>query len=388
MTKLISRNVWILSMVSLFTDIASEMLYPVMPVYLKHIGFSILLIGILEGIAEATAGLSKGYFGTLSDAQGKRKPFIIIGYALSGLSKPLMAFFTTPLWIFGVRTLDRLGKGVRTGARDALLSDEATAESKGRIFGFHRSMDTLGAAIGPVCALFYLQYYPDDYETLFLIAFAPGIIAFSISLALQEKTKHLTAPKKRPRFLDFTRYWKTAPIPYKKLTAALLIFTLVNSSDVFLLLKVKDAGYGDFEVIGAYILYNVIYAAVAYPIGIVADRKGMKSIFIAGLVAFTLVYAGMGYATKGWVFIGLFVIYGIYAAATEGVAKAWISNLVNKKETATAIGTYTAFQSICTFIASSVAGFIWYTAGASVLFYATATVTGALILYLSALKSE
>ncbi|WP_295674413.1 MFS transporter, partial [uncultured Mucilaginibacter sp.] len=168
--KIITRNVLILSMVSLFTDVASEMLYPVMPVYLRAIGFSVILIGILEGVAEATAGLSKGYFGNLSDATGKRSPFIRIGYALSAISKPMMALFKYPLWVFFSRTTDRLGKGIRTGARDALLSDETTSRYKGRVFGFHRSMDTLGAVFGPLIALLYLAAHPGSYKALFFIA--------------------------------------------------------------------------------------------------------------------------------------------------------------------------------------------------------------------------
>ena len=163
--KNITRTVWILSFVSLFTDMASEMLYPVMPIYLKTIGFSIVLIGILEGVAEAVAGLSKGYFGKLSDNSGKRVPFVQIGYAFSAISKPMMALFIYPLWIFFARTIDRFGKGIRTGARDAILSDEATPETKGKVFGFHRSMDTLGAVLGPLLALLYLYYYPEDYKT-------------------------------------------------------------------------------------------------------------------------------------------------------------------------------------------------------------------------------
>ena len=164
--KYITRTVWVLSLVSLLTDTASEMLYPIMPIYLKTIGFSIVLIGILEGVAEATAGVSKGYFGKLSDLSGRRVPFVQIGYAFSAVSKPMMAVFIYPLWIFLARTIDRFGKGIRTGARDALLSDEATQETKGKVFGFHRSMDTLGAVLGPSLALIYLYFYPQDYRTL------------------------------------------------------------------------------------------------------------------------------------------------------------------------------------------------------------------------------
>ena len=165
--KFLTRNIWILSLVSLFTDIASEMLYPIMPLYLKSIGFSIIFIGILEGLAEATAGLSKGYFGNWSDNIGKRLPFIQLGYGLSALAKPLMAIFQYPLWVFSIRTLDRLGKGVRTGARDALLSDETTPEFKGRVFGFHRSLDTLGAVLGPSLAFLYLIFIPSNISHCF-----------------------------------------------------------------------------------------------------------------------------------------------------------------------------------------------------------------------------
>ena len=158
--KIITRTVWILSIVSLFTDIASEMLYPVMPIYLKSIGFSILFIGLLEGFAEATTGISKGYFGQLSDSTKRRMPFIQIGYGLSAISKPMMAFLVYPIWIFFARTMDRFGKGVRTSARDALLSDQSTPSTKGTVFGFHRTMDTFGAAIGPLVALVYLYFSP------------------------------------------------------------------------------------------------------------------------------------------------------------------------------------------------------------------------------------
>ncbi|HTP12940.1 MAG TPA: MFS transporter, partial [Bacteroidota bacterium] len=166
--KFITKTILFLSLVSLFTDIASEMLYPVMPMYLKSIGFSVVLIGILEGIAEATAGISKGYFGSLSDHLGRRRPFIQAGYALSAVSKPLMALLIQPVWVFVARTSDRLGKGIRTAARDAMLSAETTPEFKGRVFGFHRGFDTLGAAIGPSLALLYLTFHPDEYRSLFL----------------------------------------------------------------------------------------------------------------------------------------------------------------------------------------------------------------------------
>lgn len=385
--KIITRNVLILSFISLFTDVASEMLYPVMPIYLKTIGFSILLIGILEGFAEATAGLSKGYFGNLSDNTGKRLPFVQIGYALSAISKPMMALFIYPLWIFLARSIDRLGKGVRTGARDALLSDEATPETKGRVFGFHRSMDTLGAVLGPLCALIYLAYHPDDYKTLFYIAFFPGIIAIAITFLIKEKQKIHIEQKPKPRLLDFINYWKESPTIYRQLVGGLLVFTLFNSSDVFLLLKIKEAGFSDTTVIGVYIFYNLVYALFSYPLGVLADKLGMKKIFVLGLVLFAIVYLGMAIAESKIVFIALFFVYGIYAAATEGIAKAWITNICEKKNTATAIGTFTAFQSIATLIASSLAGLVWFSFGATATFLISGTVAIGVSIYIMRFKN-
>ncbi|PIP53843.1 MAG: MFS transporter [Bacteroidetes bacterium CG02_land_8_20_14_3_00_31_25] len=378
--KYLSRTVWVLSLVSLFTDIASEMLYPVMPIYLKTIGFSVILIGILEGIAEATAGLSKGYFGKLSDVRGQRLPFVRIGYGLSAISKPLLVFFTFPLWIFSARTLDRLGKGVRTGARDALLSDEAIPETKGRVFGFHRALDTLGAAIGPVVALIFLYYKPEHYTTLFYIAFLPGLAAIILTFLINEKQKK-TPVKKNISFLSFLKYWKTSSPAYRKIVFGLLIFTLFNSSDFFLLLKIKDAVLSDTWVIGAYIFYNLVYAVFSYPIGILADKIGLKTIFISGLVLFTGVYTGFAFNSNVYLFFILFFFYGIYSAATEGISKAWISNVAAKNETATAIGTFTAFQSICTMLASTIAGLLWYNFDAKTTFLVTAFISLIVVLY-------
>jgi MFS family permease len=354
---------------------ASEMLYPVMPVYLKSIGFSMVLIGILEGFAEATAGLTKGYFGKLSDNTGRRAPFVQLGYALSAVSKPMMALFVYPLWIFFARTIDRFGKGIRTGARDAILSDEATIATKGKIFGLHRSMDTLGAVIGPLSALIYLFYFPGNYKTLFLLAFVPGAIAVLASLFLKEKKKASINVKKTTAFFSFIHYWKESPVLYRKTVVGLLAFALFNSSDVFLLLKAKQSGLDDTYIIGIYIFYNLVYALFAFPVGIIADKFGLNKIFISGLIIFSIVYIGMAFVHSVSGFLILFFLYGIYAAMTEGISKAMVSNITDPKDTATAIGTYSGFQSICALAASSTAGFIWYTFGAATTFIATGFVT-------------
>jgi MFS family permease len=357
------------------------MLYPIMPIYLRSIGFSILLIGILEGLAEAIAGLSKGYFGKLSDSKGKRTPFIRFGYGLSALSKPMMAAFIYPLWIFMARSIDRLGKGIRTGARDALLSDEATPATKGRVFGFHRSMDTLGAVAGPAFALVYLYYNPGRYRPLFLVAFIPGILAVLFSCLLKDKEKLKKENKRFVPFFSFLRYWRVSPMIYRKLVVGLLVFTICNSSDVFLLLKIKQAGLNDSSTIGVYIFYNLVYALAAFPLGIIADKIGLKKIFVAGLFLFAVVYGGMGITGSLFYYGFLFFLYGLYAAATEGISKAWISNIMDKSDTATAIGTYAGFQSICTMLASFLTGWVWYKYGSAYAFGITASITLLVVLY-------
>ena len=382
--KIITQTILILSVVSLFTDVASEMLYPVMPIFLQSIGFSFLLIGILEGFAEATAGLSKSYFGRKSDNLGKRLPFVQLGYFLSAISKPMMAAFVYPLWIFFARTTDRLGKGLRTGARDAMLSDESTHENKGKVFGFHRSMDTLGAVIGPATALVFLYFYPGQYKLLFLIAFLPGIAAVFATFLIKEKKKKLLPKNERAseKFFAIFGYWKKSNPSYRKLLTGLLLFALFNSSDVFLLLKMKDSGLSDIAVIGIYIFYNLAYAIFSYPIGILADKIGMKKIFLSGLFIFSIVYAGFAINNNLYIFLALFFLYGMYASATEGISKAWISNIVSRKETASAIGTFTGLQSLCALVASSLTGLLWVTLGAAATFIITALATLIVIIYL------
>ena len=365
---------------SLFTDMASEMLYPIMPVFLKSIGFSVVLIGVLEGFAEMIAGLSKGYFGQLSDVRQKRLPFVQLGYLFSAISKPMMALFTTPVWIFFARTIDRTGKGLRSAPRDALLSAATTKENKAKVFGFHRSMDTLGAVIGPIIALIFLAAYPGQYRTLFLVAFIPGLAAVVFTLLVKEKQSQPL--DKKIHFFSFFNYVKTADGRYKKLLWGLLIFALVNSSDVLLLLKMKGDGVEDVTIITIYIFYNLIYALAAFPAGIIADKWGIKPTFIFGLVLFVCVYVGFVLAENNiWYWI-LFFLYGIYAACTEGIAKAWITNIVSKDAAGTAIGAYSGLASICAFIASALAGLLWMYSGPAVAFGCTAIVVFAVIVYM------
>ena len=378
--KIINRTVLILSLVSLFADVASEMLYPVVPVYLKEIGFSVLLIGVLEGVANFTAGLSKGYFGKLSDEKGLRLPFVKLGYLLSAISKPMMAAFIYPLWIFFARTVDRLGKGLRTAARDALLSQNATKETKARVFGFHRGMDTLGAAIGPILALLFLMVYPGQYKIVFLIAFVPGIISVALIFLLKEKREPASTLGKG-NFFSFFKYWKIASTDYKRLVTGLLFLALFNSSDLFLILKTREVTGSDQLTIGAYILYNIVFALASYPLGVVADKIGLKKVFFGGLALFALVYFLFGITNSTTLVFTAFFIYGIYAAATEGITKAWITNMAHTTNTATAIGFYTSCESVCALLASIIAGVIWDNFGSTTTFLITSSATVSVIAY-------
>jgi MFS family permease len=327
--------------------------------YLTSIGFSVAWIGILEGLAEATAGFSKGYFGKLSDALGKRKPFVQIGYSLSAVSKPLMAIFTSPIGILVLRMSDRLGKGIRTGARDGMLSAETTPQLKGRVFGFHRAFDTIGAALGPMAALVFLILYPGQYRTLFLFAFVPGVFAVAATWFIHEKSVSSHQPTPLPKLFSFVSYWHTAPHEYRLVVAGLLAFAVFNSSDVFLLLMLRLHGASDKIVIGIYIFYNLVYAVASYPLGALGDRIGLRQTMVIGLFVFAVVYAGISVVTSPLGMAVLFLLYGIYAAATEGISKAWISNIAATSDVATAIGFYTGVQSICTLIASTVTGIVW-----------------------------
>ena len=356
--KYLTRTVWLLSLLSLFTDISSEMLYPVMPLFLQSIGFTALMIGLLEGLAEATAGISKGYFGAMSDAKGSRLPFVQLGYMLSAIAKPMMAVWSLPAWIFLARTSDRLGKGLRTAARDALLSDECTTENKGKVFGFHRGMDTLGAAIGPLLALVLLYYFPARYSMLFLIAFIPAIVGLSLTFVMKEKPV-VAQPGRSYNFLSMFTYFREASPAYRRLAVGILLFALFNSSDLFLLMKIKSTVHNDTYVIGAYVFYNLVFALASFPLGVLGDKLGLKQTYIAGLVLFAIVYFIMAVASSIEMFVLAFLLYGVYAAATDGISKALITTIVPKGETASAIGSLAGMSSLLALLSSALTGLIW-----------------------------
>lgn len=366
--SIFNKTILILSFVSLLNDISSEMLYPILPIYFKSIGFSVLFIGMLEGFAEAIAGLSKGYFGKYSDLSGRRSPFITVGYAMSAISKPMMVLILQPLWVFFARTIDRLGKGVRTASRDAMLSDNSLPQNKAKVFGFHRGMDTLGAVIGPVIALIYLSYYPGDYRNMFLYAFIPAMAAVLLTLFLKDKkTQKVDSPDIR-KYFSFLSYWKISGRQFRLLTIGLFAFALINSSDMFLLLMIKNIGYGDDDVIKIYIFFNLVLALTAFPAGILADKIGYRKSLLAGFVVFAAAYGLMAIAKDKEMIYAAFLLYGMFPSFTDGVSKAWISNITPKENTATALGFFTGVNSIFVLISSALAGLIWNVAGPSSVF--------------------
>lgn len=386
--KAITRVIWILSLISLFNDVASEMLIPIMPLYLKSIGFSVLVIGVLEGFAEAFAGLTKGYFGKISDNIGKRAPFVQGGYALSAIAKPMIVFIINPFWVLLGRTFDKLGKGLRTGARDAILADESANTDRGKVFGFHRSMDTVGAAIGPSIALIFLYHNPGNYRSLFLFSIFPGIVAVALTFLIKDNKREQEIKPAAPiRLFPKFDYWKRSTKAYKSLLIGLLFFTLFNSSDVFLILKMKGSGTSDMLLIGIYIFYNLVYALSSFPVGIIADKIGLKKIFVIGLAIFAFVYFGMGVNNNTYIYAGLLFCYGLFYSCNEGISKAWISKICDKKDTATAIGMFSGLQSIATLIASTVAGFIWVQFGSLYTFVITAIAAVLVAIYILLNKS-
>lgn len=376
--KNITRPVVILGMVSFFTDFASEMLYPVTPIFLTSIlGASMSLVGLIEGVAEVTAGLLKGYFGALSDKIGKRSIFVVIGYGLSGLMKSLPGFIVTVPAVIFSRVADRIGKGIRTAPRDALLASYANPAingaggNTGAVFGFHRSMDTFGAVAGPIVAIVLLYFFPGKYSWIYLFALIPSVFAIGFTFVVKDNKGTAKSFKKK----NYLHFWKTSPREYRLLLIFLTLFSLVNSSDVFLILKSKQVAHSDTIAILGYVFYNLIYALASYPVGILSDRFGKKNTFIVGLLIFSVVYFGFGINQNFYLVWLLFALYGIYAASTEGVSKAWVSDLVPDEFRGSAIGLLTMLSSFAVMIGSFLAGFLWDSFGAQVPFLLSSVVS-------------
>lgn len=398
----LTRSVFVISIVSLFNDASSELLYPVLPVYLAGIGFSAVWIGLIEGTAEAAAGLSKGWFGKLSDMRGERLPFIRFGYLLSALAKPLIVLFPNIFWALFMRSSDRLGKGVRTGARDALLALESDAAHRGKVFGFHRAMDTLGAFVGPSIALWWLMTHRgESVNNLFYIALIPGVFTMLALFFLTDKKTQGTAPGKFPSLREAFSYWKESSSAFRKVVGGFLLFALFNSSDLFLLMALREIySSGIHTVFGIqfnaeelmilyYIFFNLVYAVLAFPAGYLSDKLSPKTIFITGLFFFVLTYAGFAWMMfgnhpePGMLPMLLMLSYGIFAALNDGISKAWISVIVPKHEKASALGFFAGAGSIATLFASTVAGLLWSLINPWAVFALAACLTFIVIFYLA-----
>jgi MFS family permease len=360
----IPRQVVVLGMVSFFTDFASEMLYPVTPLFLTGaLGATMITVGIIEGIAEVIAGFLKGYFGALSDKLQRRSIFVVLGYSLSSIVKPLPGIFPFLSTVIASRITDRIGKGIRTSPRDALLASHSNGKT-GSIFGFHRSMDTFGAVVGPLTALGILAMLPGEYLSVYLFAIIPSIFAIGFTFIVKDVRR--ASVERKPKF--YSEFWKAASKEYKFLLILLTVFSIINSSDVFLILKSKEITGSDNIAIFGYVFYNIIYAIFSFPLGVIADKFGKKIVLVFGLIIFSSVYFGFAVNSNTYLIWLLFAMYGTFSASTEGITRAWVSDLTIEKYRGSAIGLLNTLTSLGIMIGSVIAGYLWDVFGSQVPF--------------------
>lgn len=354
--KKIPKNVFLLGLVSLFNDTASEMIYPIVPIFLTSVLHApVSVVGLIEGIAEATSSLVKFLSGYISDKVQKRKIFVIAGYGLGSISKLCIGLATSWPFVLFARFIDRTGKGLRTSARDSLLLQNATAQNKGFIFGFHRTMDSMGAVIGPLLALGLLQLMKENIRSIFFLAFIPSVIGV-ILLVLFVTEKKNAVHEKSPRIRFF---WKDLNPKFKLFFVISMIFAIGNSSDVFLILRSKQLGLTTTLTVLAYVLYNISQTVFSTPAGSFADRVGARKVFAYGLLIFSFVYFAFGYIRYPAFVWVLFPVYGLYIAFTDGVSKAYIAEFITEKESGTYFGLYQMGIALCSFFASFIGGLLW-----------------------------
>lgn len=361
----IRRNVVTMGIASFLTDISSEMIYPILPLFLVNVlGAPKSVIGLIEGVAESTASLLKVFSGWLSDKLGKRKPLILFGYSLSDLSKPLLTFTTSWTQVFAIRFADRFGKGVRTAPRDALIADSTTKNLRGKAFGFHRALDTAGAATGPFLAFLILSVSHNNYRRVFLFSAIPGTLAILVLVFFLKEKAHKDHSVERPRitFASLSR-------EFKIFTLVSTVFALGNSSDAFLLLRAQNLGIAVALVPIVYFLFNIVYTILAMPAGILSDRIGRKKVIIGGYLTFALIYLGFAIANRAIYVWPLFALYGVYYALTEAVQKAFVGDLAPSGLTGTAMGTYNTLIGIAMLPASLIGGALWQYFGAPATFF-------------------
>ena len=370
--KKIPRNVVAMGLVSLFNDISSEMIYPIVPIFLTTIlAAPASAVGLIEGVAESTASLLKMISGWLSDRLKKRKIFVTAGYSLSAASKFLIGLAQTWPFVLFARFIDRLGKGTRTAARDALILESVEPENRGRAFGLHRSMDSAGAVIGPILALLLIYLYQNNFRLIFFLAGIPSTIGVILLLLLvKEKIKtNLEPAPKQPLTANYKFHWRELDPAFKNFLLISVVFALGNSSDAFLILRAQDLGLATTLTVAAYVLFNLTYSFFSYPVGILVDKIGAKKILTIGFTLFAFIYLALGLIQNGFWIWFIFPLYGIYMALTDGVTKAYIAQMIPKEKAGTAFGAYLMSTGMCMFVSSFAAGLLWKFISPSAAFY-------------------
>ncbi|MDK2924306.1 MAG: hypothetical protein PWQ41_80 [Bacillota bacterium] len=358
-------NIIILGLTSLLTDISSEMVYPLIPLYLTaRLGATPAIVGLIEGIAESLASLLKVFSGYWSDKVGRRKPLAIAGYSSSTLGKVFLFFSASWLGVLWGRVADRFGKGIRTAPRDALIAESSDPEKLGRAYGLHRAMDTLGASIGVILGYYFLTTYRGDFRPVFLFALVPAVLGVAVLFLAREQKREVSLTR-RPPSLN----WWALDARLRAFLVVVFLFTLGNSSNQFLLLRAKNLGFSDTTVILLYLTYNLVYSFFSYPAGRVSDRLGRRSVLVAGHLAYALVYLGFAVVSHPTALWYLFGLYGLYSAFTEGVEKALVAEIAPSEQKATLIGLHATLVGIGLLPASLLAGLLWNLFGPRAPFY-------------------
>jgi len=367
------RPIWLLGWVSLVTDMASEMIYPLLPIFLTRVlGATAMSLGVIEGIAEAASSVVKIAAGRLADRTGTPRRLVLAGYGLSGAVRPLIAFATTWTQVLGLRFADRLGKGIRGAPRDAMLAHFSPPHVRGRAYGFHRAMDHAGAVAGPLLASLFLVAYPDQYRSLFALSLLPGIIVILILLRVPEARAR--EPREPLEPLGPIEPAERLSPSFWKAIAVIFVFSLGNASDAFLLLRLSDLGVAAFWIPLLWSGLHVVKVASSFAGGDLSDRLGRRTLIAAGWIVYALVYAGFGYFDSPALVIGIFLSYGVYFGLTEGVEKAWVADLSPAGARGTAFGFYNAALGIGGLASSIMFGAIWTRVSPSAAFFTGAAV--------------
>ncbi len=354
-----------LGLVSLLTDVSSEMVYPLIPLYLTAVlGASPGVLGIIEGVAESLASLLKIFSGQISDRFEKRKPLTIVGYGLSALGKVLFVVAATWTGILWARVSDRLGKGIRTAPRDALIAESAVDASRGEAFGLHRAMDTAGAVIGILLAYWLFTRYQGEYLHVFIFAVIPAVLGVAALFLVSENGR-----QRRKEAKKVVLSWSGLDRRLRYFLIVTFLFNLGNSSNQFLLVRAGTSGFTPEQVILLYLLMNVGYFIISYPAGLISDRVGRRGLLVAGYALYGAVYLGFAAAHAAWQFVVLFAVYGLYLGLTDGVEKAFMADVAAPEQRATVYGLQAMAVGFALLPASVIAGALWDAFGAAAPFW-------------------